>query len=259
MSAPPSAAAAIRLSSARPKRFSEPFVPYDHYLHKPVKVGPSFEKQTTRNKAVYGKLLNDVAMTKMLMATDWNQGGRDWYDGAADSMLKPLITSRRPASTGVKFEKQITRKQAVCGKLLTDVAMTRMLLGADWSQGGDSLASEPDSFLNPPPTRKRPNVGQHRFNRQIGRVAYHVAGMRGAPAKPGLGEKVVGGALLDAYAEEASSRASSAPGAGGAKGLTAFATLTDVPQRPRLHVSVPDMSRQLPRARWTQQPMRIAN
>jgi len=242
-----------------------------------VNVGPGFEKQTTRIQAVYGKLRSDVPMTKMLLATDWGQGGRDWYDGAADSMHKPHITRPSTGHVGVPFSKQLTRKEAVVGKLLSDVAMTRMLTGADWSQGGDNLTSEPeiDTFLKPPPTRKRAFVGQHKFNKQIGRVDYHAAGLRGAPAKPGLGERISYHrsprvqAQQDARDERA--RATSAPPAdrplatpsppaqqpvSASKAADTFEAFK-VPQRPTPHVRVPVFKKQMPREKWTQQPMRI--
>ncbi|KAG8469760.1 hypothetical protein KFE25_006215 [Diacronema lutheri] len=279
-----SAAAAIRVSSKSKDKFAPTWAPSDQYLNKPVHVGPAFEKQTTRTKAVYGKLLSDVPMTKMLLATDWGQGGRDWYDGAADSMHRPLITRPRTGAV-LQFSKQLTRKEAVVGKLLSDVAMTRMLLGTSWSQGGDDISAEADldTFLKPPPTRKRANLGQHSFNKQIGRVDYHQAGLRGAPAKPGLGERgAPRTAKMHAHADARASRAASAPairdtahgaapsgstGAAAARPTSAkgtsgkldpFASLTDIPQRARPHVLVPDMSRQMPRDRWVQQPMRLS-
>jgi hypothetical protein len=273
-----SASAAIRQAKFKSAnlKLAAPWAPSDQYLNKPIHVGPTFDKQTTRQQAVYGKLRSDVPMTKMLLATNWNQGGRDWYDGAADSMHKPLITRPRTGAVGVLFSKQLTRKEAVVGKLLSDVAMTRMLLGTSWSQGGDNLTAEADSdtFLKPPPTRKRANLGQHSFNKQIGRVDYHQAGLRGAPAKPGLGERGAPmNAKMRAQVDARGLRATSAPrvresGSSSHDGRPKsavgwhgkpdpFATLTDIPQRPRPHVLVPDMNRQISRDRWTKQPMRL--
>lgn len=276
-----SASAAMRVSkgkaSGRPG-YQAPWAPSDQYLSKKVHVGPGFEQQTTRRQAVYGKLRSDVPMTKMLLATDWGQGGRDWYDGAADSMHKPLITRPRPGTVGVPFGKQLDRKEAVVGKLLSDVAMTRMLLGANWSQGGENLVADynTDTFLKPPPTRKRAFLGQHSFSKQIGRVDYHAAGLRGAPAKPGLGER--GGAKTAKMQAQMDARAASAPrdrqgGGGGTHGATRPSSagklkpgqhgrpaepfsMTNIPQRPKPHVQVPDLKKQMPRDRWTQLPMR---
>jgi hypothetical protein len=266
-----------RAKSAAAARHNTPWRAPDHYLRKPVNVGIAFEKQITRKEAVYGKLLSDVAMTKMLLGANWGQGGREGYDGATDTMTKPLITRPRSASVGVPFAKQITRKEAVVGKLLTDVAMTRMLLGADWSQGGgDAADPDLDTFLKPPITRKRANLGQHSFNKQMGRVDYHLAGLRAAPAKPGLGERGPPRSALmeETVADPRGSRGASAPPSrthsssalrARSVGLSKFgrdrpdpfATLTDVPQRPQPHVRTADFARQLPRERWTQTPMRL--
>jgi len=283
-----SAAAVVRLSQyGKGSSHKDVWAPSDSVLLKKVNVGPGFEKQTNRIQAVYGKLRSDVPMTKMLLATDWGQGGRDWYDGAADSMHKPHITRPSSSNVGVPFGKQLSRKEAVVGKLLNDVAMTRMLTGTDWSQGGDHLAAEAeiDTFLKPPPTRKRAFLGQHHFNKQIGRVEYHVAGLRGAPAKPNLGEKVTHHRSIrmqaqeDARAKRAMSappnrhsveasrsaakagsslgRPTSAVKAVGDNAVNPFATITDIPQRPKAHVRVPTFEKQMPRERWTQQPMRL--
>lgn len=274
-----SAATAIRLSGSGSKpRFPPPWSPPSDFLNKPVHVGVPFEKQTTRSKAVYGKMLTDVPMTKMLLATDWGQGGRDWYDGAADTMTRPLITRPRTGNVGVPFGKQLTRKEAVMGKLLSDVAMTRMLMGTSWSQGGENISTEAETFLKPPLTRKRANIGQHSFNKQIGRVDYHQAGLRGAPAKPGLGERgpprsARMRAQMEAHAARAALEHSPSRGESHGEALAGakeahmvgagdktdpFATLTDIPQRVQRHMPVPDMSKQMPRDRWVQQPMRIA-
>ena len=51
----------------------------------------------------------------------------NWYPTKPpkDDMTRPAS-----ASSGIKFEKQITRKQDVNGKLLEDIPMTRFLFGA---------------------------------------------------------------------------------------------------------------------------------
>jgi hypothetical protein len=48
----------------------------------------------------------------MLLGANCGQGGCESYDGAADTMIKPLITRPRSASVGVPFAKQITRKSS---------------------------------------------------------------------------------------------------------------------------------------------------
>ncbi|KAJ1639822.1 hypothetical protein T492DRAFT_899074 [Pavlovales sp. CCMP2436] len=257
MTASGSADAAFRISRAKSagKAMSLPWAPPDHHLNKPIHSGPAFELQTTRAQAVYGK---------MRLPESSLAGGRDWYDGAHPTIGRSLINRPRTGAVGVPFAKQLTRKEAVYGKLLTDVAMTRMLLGTSWSQGGGQSAEVEvlsTTFLRPPLTRKRTNIGQHQFNKQIGRVEYYEAGLRGAPAKPNLGERKGDprNHKMQAQADARNPRAASAPplrnatapvGLAAAKGgakMNPFASLIDIPQRLRPHVLVPDMSRQIGR------------
>jgi DNA topoisomerase-3 len=65
-------------------------------------------------------------------------------------MIKPLITRPRSASVGVPFAKQITRKEAVVGKLLTD-GKTDLLTGFKSARTGRNfkafLVKQPDGKI----------------------------------------------------------------------------------------------------------------
>ena len=92
------------------------------------------------------------------------------------------FTRPASASSGIKFEKQITRKQDVNGKLLEDIPMTRFLFGANMVQGPEHYDNAYDSMMRPLPTsdKKRIGHGQHSFRKQAGRIPLNRQGTRAA-------------------------------------------------------------------------------
>lgn len=102
-----------------------------------------------------------------------------WYPTGApnDSLSRPAS-----ASSGIKFEKQITRKQDVNGKLLEDIPMTRFLFGANMQSGPETYENAFDSMMKPLPTsdKKRIGQGQHSFRKQAGRIPLNRQGTRAA-------------------------------------------------------------------------------
>jgi hypothetical protein len=181
-----------------------------------------FAKQTSRAQAVYGKLLEDNIMCRVLKgsgetndlfydpkfeaqsnARDCGRvrrfgdvvgrlplekaGTRAAASGSFPSNWRPTappndsMTRPSSASTGVKFERQITRKQGVNGKLLENLAMTRFLFGVE-GNGPEYYEKAKDSMLQPLYTSARPKlgIGQHRFQRQSGRLPINRCGTRAA-------------------------------------------------------------------------------
>lgn len=201
--------------------------------------GTTFEKQTTRQQAVYGRLLEDP-MTKVLFAANKRSfSGREVHDGAADSMHHPSITRPRPRSSGVPFSKQLNRKQAVFGKLLSDVSMTRMLMGTDWSQGGENIkaVTEKSALHENRFMGRRQAVGFHSFAKQMGRVDYHIAGLRSAPPKTRAVSYLESERRRAPHPEEGSSYVPVSI-------LAAHAT------------PIPDFGKALSREKWTSLPLR---
>merc|ERR1719453_2721026 len=70
-----------------------------------------------------------------------------------DGMTRPAS-----ASSGVAFQRQITRKQDVNGKLLENIAMTRFLFGSE-GQGPEYYERAHDSLMVPLHVSHRPRVG----------------------------------------------------------------------------------------------------
>lgn len=180
-----------------------------------------FSKQITRKQAVMGKLLEDNAMVRVLRGASSNDmvydpnidaqshshnlgavrrfgdvmgridihrsGTRSAAQGVFPSNWRPTAPpndgSTRPssASSGVAFNKQITRKQDVNGKLLENLAMTRFLFGVT-GNGPEYYEKAYDSMTKPLHTSNRPRVGhgQHRFRQQSGRVPLARSGTRAA-------------------------------------------------------------------------------
>lgn len=91
------------------------------------------------------------------------------------------ITRPGSASSGVAFERQITRKQDVNGKLLENLAMTRFLFGST-SDGPEVYDKAYDSMMAPLPTSSKGRIGkgQHNFKIQAVRLPLHRAGTRAA-------------------------------------------------------------------------------
>ena len=102
-----------------------------------------------------------------------------WYPSKApnDSMTRPCS-----ASSGIKFEKQITRRQDVNGKLLENLAMTRFLFGAGIQQGPEHYDGAYDTMMNPGSQShlKKIGQGQHHFRKQCGRIPLNRQGTRAA-------------------------------------------------------------------------------
>ena len=95
---------------------------------------------------------------------------------------KDGITKPAGKSCGIKFEKQITRKQDVNGKLLEDIPMTRFLFGANMVGGPEYYDKAYDSMMNPLPTsdKKKIGTGQHVMRKQAGRLPLNRVGTRAA-------------------------------------------------------------------------------
>ena len=103
----------------------------------------------------------------------------NWYPSKApnDSMTRP-----GSASCGIKFEKQITRRQDVNGKLLENLAMTRFLFGAGMQQGPEHYDGAYDTMMKPGPQShlKKIGLGQQHFRKQTGRLPLNRVGTRAA-------------------------------------------------------------------------------
>ena len=103
----------------------------------------------------------------------------NWYPSKApnDSMTRPCS-----ASSGIKFEKQITRRQDVNGKLLENLAMTRFLFGAGIQTGPEHYDGAYDTMMNPGSQShlKKIGQGQHHFRKQCGRLPLNRVGTRAA-------------------------------------------------------------------------------
>ena len=187
----------------------------------PLYAQAPFTKQTSRRQAVMGKLLEDNIMCRVLTGASSNDmayepkfeaqshatkpgrvrrfgdivgrlelhksGTRAAASGTFPSNWRPVsppndaITKRGSASCGVAFERQITRKQDVNGKLLENLAMTRFLFPA--AGGGPEIYDKAyDSMMQPLMVAHRQRIGrgQHTFSRQTGRLPLHRSGTRAA-------------------------------------------------------------------------------
>jgi len=180
-----------------------------------------FAKQITRRQAVMGKLLEDNIMCRVLRGASSNDitydpkfdcqshaqeigrvrrfgdivgrielsksGTRSAASGSYPSNWRPTappsdeMTRPSSASSGVAFQRQITRKQDVNGKLLENLAMTRFLFGVE-GNGPEYYEKAYDSMHQPLSVSHRPRVGngQHRFTRQSGRLPLNRSGTRAA-------------------------------------------------------------------------------
>jgi len=188
---------------------------------KPLYAQSPFQKQINRRQAVVGKLLEDNIMCRVLRGASSNDvtydpkyeaqshyqelghvrkfgdivgrieisksGARSAASGSFPSNWRPTappkdeITRPSSASSGVAFQRQITRKQDVNGKLLENLAMTRFLFGAE-GNGPEYYEKAYDSMHHPLNVSHRPRVGsgQHRFTRQTGRLPLNRVGTRAA-------------------------------------------------------------------------------
>ncbi|KAL1507604.1 hypothetical protein AB1Y20_007223 [Prymnesium parvum] len=102
----------------------------------------------------------------------------NWFPTAPP---KDNLTRPSSASSGVSFEKQITRKQDVNGKLLEDNTMSLFLFGRA-GKGPEYYDKAYDSLTKPVKVshRPRPGSGHHNFNKQVGRLPFGRDGSRSA-------------------------------------------------------------------------------
>lgn len=187
----------------------------------PAYAMPPFMKQIDRKQAINGKLLEDNTMVRVLRGASSNDivyapkyaaqshsrdlgavrrfgdiigrvpddkvGTRAAAQGSFPSHWRPTAppndTMTRPASasSGVAFQRQITRKQDVNGKLLENISMTRFLFGA-LGQGPEYYERAYDTLMHPLNVSHRPRVGngQHTFGKQLGRLPLNRVGTRAA-------------------------------------------------------------------------------
>jgi len=202
----------------------------------PAYMQPPFMKQISRVQAINGKLLEDNTMVRVLRGTSSNDivyepnfraqshsrdlgavrrfgdivgrleqhkvGTRAAASGSFPSHWRPMAppkdTMTRPASasSGVAFQRQITRKQDVNGKLLENITMTRMLFAENGGGGPEYYEGAHGNMMKPLGVShvKRIGVGQHKFTRQMGRLPFNRTGTRAAAQgtfpshwEPGMG------------------------------------------------------------------------
>ena len=230
------AAEGMRLSKWRPE------APPCDKLTRPSSAssGVHFSQQTTRRQDVNGKLLEDIAMTRFLFGANIFTGP-EHYDGAYDSMHKPVKVSHRPrVGTGHhKFRKQT-------GRLPLHRVGTRAA-----AEGIRPSHWEPGMGY----TESMANRGSaSSFDRMVGRVDLCVSGMRGAPSKlahqdnaapPSRTRPMSAAAALQGGAE----RHAAPSGAQMSRPLTRGVL-------PVRHVQVPAMDKQLSREAWANLPIR---
>ena len=201
----------------------------------PAYMQPPFAKQISRVQAINGKLLEDNTMVRVLRGTSSNDIVYDMNDGALShtkdlgmvrrfgdiigrvdhskvgtraaaqgtfpshwrptAMPNDQMTRPASASSGVAFQRQITRKQDVNGKLLENIEMCRALFGSSAS-GPEYYERAYDSLMQPLHVSHRPKMGtgQHSFTKQMGRLPLNRTGTRAAAAgtcpshwEPGMG------------------------------------------------------------------------
>ena len=94
---------------------------------------------------------------------------------------KDSLTRPASASAGVVFQKQITRKQDVNGKLLENIEMVRALFGSSGS-GPEVYDKAYGTMMMPLQTsdQKKIGLGQHKFTKQTGRLPLNRVGTRAA-------------------------------------------------------------------------------
>ena len=202
----------------------------------PMYLREPFAKQITRTQAINGKLLEDNTMVRVLRGASSNDvvyepnyraqshsrdlgavrrfgdivgrlephkvGTRAAASGSFPSHWRPLsppkdtITRPASASSGVAFQRQITRKQDVNGKLLENITMTRMLFAENGGGGPEYYEDAHGSMMKPLATShiRRIGIGQHKFTRQMGRLPFNRTGTRAAAQgtfpshwEPGMG------------------------------------------------------------------------
>ena len=187
----------------------------------PAYMQPPFMKQITRTQAINGKLLEDNTMVRVLRGASSNDivydpnlsaqshsknlgqvrrfgdiigrvsedkvGTRAAAQGSFPSHWRPTappkdsITRPSSASSGVAFQRQITRKQDVNGKLLENIEMCRALFGS-FGSGPEYYERAYDSMMAPLNVSHRPKIGngQQIFAKQMGRLPLNRTGTRSA-------------------------------------------------------------------------------
>lgn len=187
----------------------------------PAYMQPPFMKQISRVQAINGKLLEDNTMVRVLRGTSSNDivyeprhsaqshsrdlgqvrrfgdiigrvadekvGTRAAAQGTFPSHWRPtappsdMMTRPASASSGVAFQRQITRKQDVNGKLLENIEMCRALFGSN-AGGPEYYEGAHDTIMAPLNTshRRRVGNGQHVFAKQMGRLPLNRTGTRSA-------------------------------------------------------------------------------
>ena len=158
---------------------------------------PKYDSQSHAHNLGHVRRFGDIAGRLELHRS----GTRAAAQGVFPSHWRPTappadaITRPSSASSGVAFQKQITRKQDVNGKLLENLAMTRFLFGATGS-GPEYYEKAYDTIMRPLATsdRTRVGVGQHKFRAQAGRLPLNRSGTRAAAQgvfpshwEPGMG------------------------------------------------------------------------
>ena len=206
--------------------------------------GVAFQRQITRKQDVNGKLLENIAMTRFLFGTSGT--GPENYDGAWDSMMKPLKVSHL---------KKIGPGQHIFGKQTGRLPLNRVgtraaadgVFPSHWEPGmgySETMNNEGKSVAN--------------FSKQPGRIELHLSGMRGAPPKASL--------AADYQGPETSARPQSAMAvlrgdtgaAPGAKKRPAVdaSMHRPTPEGPRKNIVCHSFAKQLTRVQWASRPIR---
>jgi len=267
----------------------------------PAYMQPPFAKQITRTQAINGKLLEDNTMVRVLRGASSNDviydpkfaaqshsrdlgavrrfgdiigrvsegkvGTRAAAQGSFPSNWRPTAppndTMTRPASasSGVAFQRQITRKQDVNGKLLENIAMTRFLFGSA-GKGPEYYERAFDSLMNPLHISNRPRVGngQQVFSKQVGRMPLNRTGTRSAadgtfPShwEPGMGysETIPKPKQVSNFSKQGGRTELHLP-----RPRIAPEAARPIAEGPKKHVEAHSFNKQLTREQWTSRPLR---
>jgi len=212
--------------------------PPNEKLVRPASASPGvqFGQQITREQDVNGKLLEDNAMCRFLFGT--TNAGPEYYEAAHDSMARPLHASHRKR-LGVgnhRFRSQVGR-----------LPLSRNGARASAESSHPSYWEPGCGYVETMGVRleKQPN-----FERQLGRVPLHLAGMRGAPGRPDL--ESGGNRPMSAMATLRK------PSGNPFMGKTPQHVQGKMPRGnlPVRHVQTPSMDKQLSRDAWISKPLR---
>jgi len=203
--------------------------------------GIPFSKQITRLQDINGKLLEDIAMTRVLFAAGSNPGP-EYYQRSMDSMDTPIYTSSR---------KRVGIGTRSFGSMIGRVPMHKS--GSRASAAGSAPSNwEPGAGYSPVMHR---GSGSLSFEKQAGRVPLHLSGLRGAPPNPDFsnfsGARRPQTAMALIRAEVA---------AGGAapkkKPVQVIHRPPHAGNLPKRHVPTSNFDKSLSREQWTSQVMR---